>query len=292
MSKKSLIVVAGLLALAVGLVLHPVSQRFLLGRLYNNIGVLYAGGVLGDHGAENALPWFQDGANLGCAAAAFNLGFAYQNGRGTAADEVAAKRWYTQAAEAGVALAANNLAILYANPSTGRPRLALARYWLVHAARLADGELSKTVATSLEQMERDMTPAQLAAGDDALRAAAVDEPPPPRVIVPMSDAQVRAQVTAALLAAAPLRETATRYIQAHHQLPLSAAIASDPAFRPVETAAARVAIGNGAMVQIVLRGGPYGGAEFGWIPLYRNEQLSWICAHGHVPGRYFGASCR
>jgi hypothetical protein len=292
MSKKALVVIVLLLALAVGLALHPVSQRFLAGRFYNNVGVLYAGGAFGEHGAERALRWYQDGAEHGCAAAAFNLGFAYQSGMGTAVDEAAAKHWYTQAAEDGVALAANNLAILYANPSRGRPRLALARYWMRRAAALADDSLAKTVATSLEQMERDMTPAQLAASEDPVRAAAADEPPPPRVIVPMNEGGVRAQVSAALAAAAPLHEAATRYIRAHHQLPVPSAVAADPAFLPIDTAGARVTIGNGAMVQIVLRGGPYDGDDFGWIPLYRNDQLMWICAHGHVPGRFFGASCR
>lgn len=288
----ALLIAALLIAAVAGLWLHPVPHRFLAGRLYNNVGALYASGVFGENGGASALRWYRDAAALGCAPAAFNLGYAYQNGLGTAVDEREARRWYEQAADGGIALAANNLAMLYANPAHGRPRLALARLWLRRAAARAEADLAGTVAASLAAMERDMTPEQLAVGDDPERAARVDLPAPPRIVAPLGEAGVRTQVATALAAAAPLREAATRYIREHHQLPLPAVVASGAGFEPVDTATARVELGAGAMIQITLRGGPYDGADFGWIPLYQHGTLKWICAHGHVPTRYFGPQCR
>jgi TPR repeat protein len=54
-------------------------------------------------------------AEQGDAAAQFNLGFYYANGRGVAKDEVEAAKWYRKGAEQGYALAQNNLALCYHN---------------------------------------------------------------------------------------------------------------------------------------------------------------------------------
>ena len=69
-------------------------------------------------------------------------------------------------------------------------------------------------------------------------------------------------------------------------------VARDARFDPIDGATSRVSLGTGAMVQVTLRGGPYDGEEVGWIPMLRAGQLAWICAHGHVPVRYFDSSCR
>jgi hypothetical protein len=279
-------------ALLAGAWLWPPGHRVLAGRLYNNIGALSAMGLLGGDGPAAALDWYRKAAAEDCAAAEFNLGYAYQTGAGTPVNEVAARGWYQRAAGHGSALAANNLAILYANPAHGRAHLSLARFWLLRARALADGSLAGTVAESLKAMEHDMSAAQLAASEDPVRAAHADDPPPPRVVRAMTDRDVRRQVMDALQAAAPLREATTRYIAREHHLPTPSTVATDPAFKPIDVTAAHVALGTGAMVEITLRDGPYDGKDFGYVPLYQHGELTWICAHGHVPNQYFGAACR
>ena len=289
---RSLIVAAFVAALAAGLWLHPTSHRFLVSHAYNNLGALYAGGTFGADARPQSLAWFRRAADLGSAAAAFNLGFAYQTGLGTAVDEAEAMRWYERATQAGSAIAANNLAMLYANPSHGRPRMALARMWMLRARSLDDGSLKRTIDESLAAMEHDMNAQQLAASEDPERAARLDAPSRPRAPTHLSDEEIQRQVTGGLAAAAPLRAATDEYIHAHHQLPTADAVARDARFDPIDGATTRVSLGTGAMVQVTLRGGPYDGEEVGWIPMLRAGQLAWICAHGHVPVRYFDSSCR
>jgi hypothetical protein len=283
---------AALVAVVVaGVWLHPKTHAFLVSHVENNIGALYATGALGADGIPKSLDWYRDAAALHSGTAAFNLGYAYQAGLGTAVDEHEAMRWYEQAAEEGVAMAANNLAMLYANPAAGRPRLALARLWMLRARKLDDGTLKSTIDSSLAAMEHDMTPRELAASDDPARAARLDAPALPPAPAHLTDAEIHQQVVDGYAAAAPLRQAIDEYIAAHHALPSADDVAKDARLDPAATPRFRVALGTGAMVRITLRGGPYDGEELGWIPLLRQRQLSWVCSRGHVPPRYFGNSC-
>lgn len=277
--------------LAAGAWLHPTSHRILVSHAYNNLGALYATGALGADSIPKSLPWYRDAAALGSGTAAFNLGFAYQTGLGAAVDESEAKRWYEQAAGQGVAMAANNIAMLYANPAVGRPRLALARRWMLRARELDDGTLKSTIDGSLAAIEHDMTPRELAASADPVRAARLDAPALPPAPARLSDAEIHEQVAGGYVAAAPARKAVEEYIAAHHALPSADDLAQDARLDPVANARYRVALGTGAMVRITLRGGPYDGEEVGWIPMLRQGQLSWYCARGRVPPRYFGTSC-
>ena len=143
-----------------------------------------------------------------------------------------------------------------------------------------------------------MSAQQIAASEDPKRAAGFDAPPPPRppppprAATPMSEAQIHRQVTDGLAAAATLYAAVDGYIRTHRQLPTPSAIARDARFDPLESPTARVSLGNGAMVKVTLRGGPYDGEDIGWIPLLHAAQLSWVCTHGRVPPRYFDPSCR
>ena len=289
---RSLVVTVIMAALATGIWLHPTSHRLMVSHAYNNIGALYASGTFGADGPPKSLAWYRRAAELGSGAAEFNLGFAYQTGLGTTVNEAEAMRWYERAAGDGSALAANNLAMLHANPSHGRPRLALGRMWLLRARSLADGALRKTIDESLAAMEHDMTPQQLAASEDPGRAARIDAPARPRAPTHLSDEEIERQVRGGLASAAPLRAAADAFIHERHQLPTADAVAHDARFDPVDGATSHASLGTGAMVKVTLRGGPYDGEDIGWIPMLRAGQLSWICAHGHVPVRYFDSSCR
>ena len=70
------------------------------------------------------MEWYRKAAAQGSAAAAFNLGFAYQNGLGVNANVKQAAIWYERAARAGSAEAGNNLGILVLSVSVGAARYA------------------------------------------------------------------------------------------------------------------------------------------------------------------------
>jgi TPR repeat protein len=62
---------------------------------------------------NEAFVWYGKAASQGSAAAQFNLGVLYENGRGTKIDFVKANEWYRKASVQGDALAIGNLGMLY-----------------------------------------------------------------------------------------------------------------------------------------------------------------------------------
>lgn len=162
--------ILGLLVVAVvvGLAAWPTSRSFLQGRLENNIGYLYAKGVIVAQDPAAAARWYASAATHGSADAQFNYGYALQTGAGVPVDVATAKQWYERAAEQGHAQAANNLGILYANPPQGEPDFVRARAWLKRAAASADRMLASTLEENLKLMERDMRPAEIEASDALL----------------------------------------------------------------------------------------------------------------------------
>lgn len=65
----------------------------------------------------------------GNAAAQFNLGVMYANGRGVRQDDAEAVRWFRQAADQGLAQAQYNLGAMYYKGRGVRQDLALAQEW-------------------------------------------------------------------------------------------------------------------------------------------------------------------
>lgn len=164
MSKGRII---GLLLVVVvaGLAAWPTSRTFLQGRLENNVGYLYAQGVIVGRDPAAAARWYAAAADHGSPDGQFNYAYALQTGAGVTADWTQARTWYERAARQGHPQAANNLGILYANPPEGAPDLVRARAWLKRAAARADRLLAQTLAEDLKLMERDMQPAEIAASD-------------------------------------------------------------------------------------------------------------------------------
>ncbi len=84
----------------------------------NTLGNIYTNGLLGEkRDFAEALKWYRSAGDKGFAAAQFNLGLAYELGRGVPADERQAFKYYLMAAEQGYAAAQFNVGNMY---STGR----------------------------------------------------------------------------------------------------------------------------------------------------------------------------
>ena len=127
----------------------------------------------------------------------------------------------------------------------------------------------------------------------AIGAAARDEAPvSSRPRPPRDAAAVRAQVAAALLAAEPMRNAVTEYILEQKHLPTPEQARTQALFRRIGIKGAHVLLSVGGSVESTLDGGGLDGKSFSWVPIYRQGRLGWICAHGDVPGEYFGPECR
>ena len=99
-----------------------------------NLGIMYANGKGVPEDAVQAVYWYRKAAEQGDAAAQFNLGFMYANGKGVPEDAVQAVYWYRKATGQGNAAAQNNLGVMYTN-GEGVPEDAVqAVYWYRKAA--------------------------------------------------------------------------------------------------------------------------------------------------------------
>ena len=83
---------------------------------------------------EEAVKWYRKAAERGYAAAQYNLGFMYDNGRGVAQDYTKAVEWYTKSAEQGHARAQFNLGLKYANGQGVAQDYTKAVYWYTKSA--------------------------------------------------------------------------------------------------------------------------------------------------------------
>ena len=105
-----------------------------------------------------AVDWYRKAAQHGLAKAQFRLGVMYRRGLGTPKDYALAARWYKKAAEQGYVYAQNNLGTLYVR-GHGVPRdYTIAYMW--YSLVTASG--SKMAVKSLKNIEKQMTPAQIA----------------------------------------------------------------------------------------------------------------------------------
>lgn len=105
----------------------PHMRRFvyMLGR------ALHAGGEYGE-----ARKWYETAANLGAAAAMFNLGSLYHNGEGLDRDYAAARHWYEEAANLGNPPAMSSLGDLFRTGLGVSTDYVEARGWYEKAANL------------------------------------------------------------------------------------------------------------------------------------------------------------
>jgi len=81
------------------------------------------GWIIAERGDEaslcEALNWFERAAERGYSNSAYNVGLAYENGRGTDVDYVKARHYYKIAADAGLTNALHNLGALYCDGKGG-----------------------------------------------------------------------------------------------------------------------------------------------------------------------------
>ena len=77
-------------------------------------------------------------AAQGNAAAQYNLGVVYAEGRGVRQNDAEAARWFRKAADQGVAQAQFNLGVMYYKGHGVRQDLALAQEWLGKACQNGD----------------------------------------------------------------------------------------------------------------------------------------------------------
>jgi len=92
----------------------PLAEKGVAAAQYQ-LGTLYAEGKGVDQNDATAAIWFERAAEHGDAAAQYNLGASYAEGLGVRKDDAEAARWFRRAAEQNMAFAQLNLGMLYAS---------------------------------------------------------------------------------------------------------------------------------------------------------------------------------
>lgn len=98
------------------------------------IGLRYADGRGVARDLAAAAGWFDKAARQGVAPAAYRLGSAYEKGFGLPRDAAQSILWYGKAADAGNVRAMHNLAVMLAEGANGKPDYAAASAWFIKAA--------------------------------------------------------------------------------------------------------------------------------------------------------------
>ncbi|MGA2125221.1 MAG: hypothetical protein ABSG76_03620 [Xanthobacteraceae bacterium] len=98
------------------------------------IGIRYAEGRGVAQNFEEAIRWLDAAAQGGLAPAQYRLGSLYEKGQGTRKDREAARKLYAAAAEKGNGKAMHNLAVLYAEGLEGKPDYQMASQLFHRAA--------------------------------------------------------------------------------------------------------------------------------------------------------------
>ncbi len=101
-----------------------------------DLGVSYAEGRAVARDFRTAAQWLEKSAAQGMAQAQYRLGALYERGAGVARDYAKARSWYQRAAEAGNVRAMHNLAVLAAEGQDGKPDYTAAAEWFRKAAEL------------------------------------------------------------------------------------------------------------------------------------------------------------
>lgn len=100
------------------------------------IGSRYGDGRNGEQNLGEAFKWYKMAAEAGFAPAQYRLGSLYEKGIGVERDIPQAKTWYQMAAAQGNASAMHNLAVLFAMGADGTPDHESAVNWFTQAAEL------------------------------------------------------------------------------------------------------------------------------------------------------------
>ena len=130
-----------------------------------NLGVHYSNGdgVLQDD--AEAARWYRLAVDQGLAEAQRNLGFMYREGRGVPQDDAEVVRWHRLAADQGDVDAQSNLGAMY-DLGYGVPQdSVLTHMWF----NIASANGNESAAFSQDNLERDMTPAEISRATELAR---------------------------------------------------------------------------------------------------------------------------
>ncbi len=100
------------------------------------LGVAYFDGRTVARDLKAAALWLERAATQGLAPAQYRLATLFEKGMGVTRDPSLAKLWYQRASERGNARAMHNLAVMTAEGATGKPDYATAAIWFKKAAEL------------------------------------------------------------------------------------------------------------------------------------------------------------
>ena len=125
-----------------------------------NLGLMYANGKGVPQNDKTAVKWYTRAAKQGDAPAQTNLGWMYDKGRGVPQGDKFAVKWYRLAAEQGYASAQYNLGWMYANGRGVVQDYVRAHMWFNIAA--SSGE-SKKASKNRDIIAKRMTPADISA---------------------------------------------------------------------------------------------------------------------------------
>ena len=148
------------------------GAQFMLGGMY-----LHGRGVPQDY--ASAVKWYHRAAVQGQAEAQYILGTMYADGEGVPQDYASAMKWHRRAAEKGDAAAQHALGTMYAKGQGVPQDFVQAHLWFnLAAARLPPGEGRDMAVSNRDQIEKLMTPEQIA---EAQRLASEWKPREPLV---------------------------------------------------------------------------------------------------------------
>ncbi len=136
----------------------------------NSLGSMYQAGEGVPRDYEQALRLYSLAANQGHAEALNNLAFMYDLGLGVAEDNMRAAQLYNQAAEKGSVKAMLNHGVMLGQGEAGVPRDVVRGFMWLDLARFytqlsRDMQLKWRVRGALDALKKQMTPQQIAAGE-------------------------------------------------------------------------------------------------------------------------------
>jgi TPR repeat protein len=137
--------------------LRPLAEQGNAGA-QTNLGLMYAKGVGVPQDSAEAIKWYRKAAEQGYAVAQGLLGATYLEGKGAPQDYAEAVKWYRKAAEQRYAFAQKKLAFMYLKGQGVPQNYVTAHMWFNLAASQGD----KDGAKNRDEIERRMTPAQIA----------------------------------------------------------------------------------------------------------------------------------
>ena len=126
-----------------------------------NLGRLYKDGLGVPKDGSQATAWYTRAAEQNDAVAQNDLGVMYDYGDGVAVNHQEAIKWYLRAADQGNSLSQRNLgAIYYAGDGVPKNFVVAYKWWNL-VASVPGNALSESARESRDDLERQMTPAQI-----------------------------------------------------------------------------------------------------------------------------------